>query len=201
MTGTEFWRAPEVKRIADELIPKHHLHLNRHDVVIKYVFRDPAAKSKGSLVYGKARKVTGLSAFLVGLEHADRVETGELVEFFVIEVAHEPWQSLTDRQKQALVDHELCHLDVELTDKGETKLVTRGHDLEEFNEVVKRHGLWRPTVVEFAEVAKSAQLAFPINAGGAGDVLRTGAGLKVGRASTTSALPDPVDLDDQGGDE
>lgn len=122
MPGTEFWRAPEVKAIADELIPKHHIHLNRYDVAIKYVFRDPAARSKGRLVYGRAKKVSGLPA-----------------------------------------------------------LGTRGHDLEEFTEVVKRHGLWRPPVVEFAETAKAAQLAFPINAGSAGDVLRTGAGLRIGQ--------------------
>jgi predicted metallopeptidase len=181
MPGTEYWRAPEVKKIADGLIPKNHIHLNRHDVEIKYVFRDPAARSKGRLVYGRAKKVSGLPAFLVELEHVERVEGEELVDFFVVEIAHEPWQGLTERQRVALVDHELCHLDVELTDKGETKLATRGHDLEEFVEVVRRHGLWRPPVVEFAETAKAAQLAFPINAGSAGDVLRHGSGLLIGQ--------------------
>lgn len=181
MSGTEYWRAPEVERIANELIVKHHDHLNRTDVVIKCVFRDPAAKSKGRVVYGKARKVSGLTAYLVGLEHNDRLDDGEPADFFVVEIAHEPWQGLTGRQRHALVDHELCHLDVELDENGgDRKLCTRGHDLEEFTEVVKRHGLWRPTVVQFAETAKAAQLAFPINAGSAGDVLRTGAGLRIG---------------------
>lgn len=181
MSGTEYWRAPEVERIANELIVKHHDHLSRTDVLIKCVFRDPPAKSRGKLVLGKARKVSGLSAYLVGLEHNDRLDDGEPHDFFVVEIAHEPWQGLTGRQRHALVDHELCHLDVELPDdEGDRKLCMRSHDLEEFEEVVKRHGLWQPKVVQFAETAKSAQLAFPINAGSAGDVLRTGAGLRIG---------------------
>lgn len=198
MTGTEYWRAPEVKKIADELILKHHVHLNRVDISIRYLFREPAAKSRGRVVYGKARKVSGLNAYLVGLEHADRLDDDELVEFFVVEIARVEWIGLTEAQRRALVDHELCHLDVELTDAGDIKLVTRGHDLEEFNEVVKRHGLWRPTVVKFAEVAKSAQLAFPINPGSAGDVLRTGRGVVVGRAGAL-ADAERVDLDDPDG--
>lgn len=179
MTGTTYWRAPEVEAIARELIPKHHEHLGRHDVTVRCLFRNPAARSKGRLVYGKARKVAGLTAYLVGLEHAE-VLGDEPVDFFVVEVAYEPWQGLTERQRRALVDHELCHLDVEISDSDEDrKLVLRGHDLEEFSEVVKRHGLWRPSVAEFTKVAKAAQLAFPIDAGSAGDVLRTGSGVVV----------------------
>lgn len=178
MTGPELWRAPEVARIADELIPKHHDHLNRTDVEIKYFFREPAAKSRGRLVYGQASKVGGRSAFLVKLEHAERLEIDEPIDFFVIEMAHTLWCGLTEPQRRALVDHELSHCDVELDEAGERKLVMRGHDVEEFADVVKRHGLWRPNVVAFTEVAKAAQLAFPISPGSAGDVLRNGAGLR-----------------------
>lgn len=193
MSGTEYWRAPEVAKIADELILKHHDHLNRVDVTIKCLFRHPAAKSHGRVVYGKAGKVGGRSAYLVALEHDVRVDEGEPVDFFVIEIAHEPWQGLTESQRRALVDHELCHLDVELDDiSGDRKLGTRGHDLEEFREVVQRHGLWQPSVAKFTEVAKAAQLAFPINPGSAGDVLRTGAGLRIGRTGSSTEDHDPL---------
>ncbi|HYQ69657.1 putative metallopeptidase [Actinophytocola sp.] len=197
MSGTEYWRAPEVEKIARKLIGKHHEHLNRHDVRVRCLFRDPAARSHGRLVYGKASKVSGRTAYLVGLEHNDRLDDDGPVDFFLIEIAYDPWQGLTERQRIALVDHELCHLEVELpedSDKDRT-LSLRGHDLEEFTEVVKRHGLWRPSVAEFTQVAKSAQLAFPIDAGSAGDVLRTGTGLLVGR-SGASASTERVDLDD-----
>lgn len=194
MSGTEYWRAAEVERIARKLIGKHHEHLNRHDVLVRCLFRDPPARSKGRLVYGKARKVSGFTAYLVGLEHNDRLDDDGPVDFFVVEIAHDLWQGLTERQREALVDHELCHLEVELpeTDDKDRTLSLRGHDLEEFTEVVKRHGLWRPQVAAFTEVAKSAQLAFPIQAGSAGDVLRTGTGLLVGRSgrSVDAERPD-----------
>jgi hypothetical protein len=193
MTGTEYWRAPEVERIARKLIGKHHEHLNRHDVRVRCLFRDPAARSKGKVVYGKARKVSGFTAYLVGLEHNDRLDDDGPTDFFVIEIAYDPWQGLTERQREALVDHELCHLEVEIPDEAKDRVLSlRGHDLEEFTEVVKRHGLWRPSVAAFTNVAKGAQLAFPIDAGSAGDVLRTGTGLLVGRSGA------PVDVEHVG---
>lgn len=179
MAGTEYWRAPEVEVIANRLITEHHEQLNRHDVAIRCVFRHPTAKSKGRLVLGKARKISGLAAHLVGLVHAERLPEDEPVDFFVVEIAHEPWQGLTERQRIALVDHELCHLDVELDDEGDRKLTMRGHDLEEFTEVVERHGLWRPAVQHFAETA-SRQLKLPFQPGSAGDVLRHGSGVLLG---------------------
>lgn len=195
MAGTEYWRAPEVQKIADALIPKHHDHLNRTDVTIRYIFREPAARSHGRLVYGKARKVGGLSAYLVGLEHAERLEDDEPVDFFVVEIARNLWLGLSDLQRRALVDHELSHLDVELNESGDRTLAMRGHDLEEFTDVVKRHGLWRPTVAEFAKVAKAAQLTFDIQPGSAGDVLRTGSGLVTGRSGAAAAQAMAEDYD------
>jgi hypothetical protein len=184
VSGTEYWRAPEVERIARKLIGKHHEHLNRHDVLVRCLFRDPPARSRGKLVLGKARKVSGLAAYLVGLEHNDRLDDDEPIDFFLLEIAYAPWQGLTERQREALVDHELCHLEVELpeSDDKDRMLSLRSHDLEEFAAVVKRHGLWRESLAEFTNVAKSAQLAFPIQAGSAGDVLRTGTGVVVGRS-------------------
>lgn len=180
--GTTYWRAPEVEVIANKLITEHHDHLSRHDVTIRCVFRDPTAKSKGRLVLGKARKIGGLNAHLVGLDRRDVDSLGdEPVDFFVVEVGHKSWLGLTERQRVALVDHELCHLDVEMPEgeDDDRKLVLRGHDLEEFTEVVERHGLWRPVVKSFAETA-SRQLKLDIQPGSAADVLRHGAGVLAG---------------------
>lgn len=157
--ATTYWRAPEVEKIVNDLLPKHHKHLNRHDVQIRCVFRDPVTRSKGKITLGKARKVSGLNAHLVGLSHRDDLGD-EPTDFFVIEIAHKPWEALTEAQRVALVDHELCHLDVEIpdTDDQDRKLAMRGHDLEEFTEVVERHGLWRPQIETFVNTAKHLQL-------------------------------------------
>lgn len=73
----------------------------------------------------------------------------------LIKVAWTIWVALDDKQKLALVDHELCHLYEDL-DSGELKY--RGHDMEEFAEIIQRHGLWNEGVERFMDQAK--QMAF-----------------------------------------
>lgn len=161
MTATTYWRAHEVDEIVEQLLHEHHDHLNRHDIKIVSVFREPVTRAHGRIVLGKARKVGGLNAHLVGLVRKDALDGP--ADFFVVEVAHQPWQHLTNRQKLALVDHELCHFDVEIPEHpdNDRKLIVRGHDLEEFTDVVKRHGLWRPEVEHFARTANN-QLALDV---------------------------------------
>ncbi len=153
---TSYSAAPVVERIAEKLIAAHHQHLAT--VPIRYVWRDKAARSKGNIVLGKARKISGLGAHLVHLVRDD--EPPDEVEFFVIEIAADVWPKLNETQRTALVDHELCHLGVEIPEQDqERKLVLRGHDLEEFAAVVQRHGLWRPAVETF-HAAVATQLTF-----------------------------------------
>lgn len=161
--STTYWRAPEVEEIVGKLVPEHHDHLARHDIKIRCVFRHPVAKSKGKIVLGKARKIGGLNAHLVGLSRRDDLGD-EPADFFVIEIAHKAWEALSEPQRVALVDHELCHFDVEIPDDEDQdrKLIMRGHDLEEFQEVVERHGLWQPDLRTFAKTA-SVQLALAID--------------------------------------
>lgn len=156
-TETRYWRAKEVEGIAERLITQHHEDLE--GVPIKYVFRRPAAVSRGRVVYGKARRIGGLAAHLVALVGRD--EVAGPVAFFVVEIAADPWFTLNEKQRAALVDHELSHLELVQDDDG-TRLALRGHDLEEFVAVVGRHGLWRPAVEEFAAAAIGAQLSLEL---------------------------------------
>jgi hypothetical protein len=183
VTGTEYWRAYEVEKIVADLIPLHHDHLSRTDVTIRCVFRSPTGKRRGHIVLGRARRISGLNAHLVGLDKRDDLND-DPVDFFCIEVASEPWHELTMPQREALVDHELCHFWVSLPDDPEDhrKLVMLGHDLEEFNAVVRRHGLWRPDLKAMAKAIKQGpQLALEDEeesavADAMADALRTGSG-------------------------
>jgi hypothetical protein len=153
---TSYRPASEVRRIATTLIPQHHIDLC--DVRIEYVFREEAAKKNGKIVLGTARKLTGLNAFLAtetdeaGIAHGD-------ADFFVIEIAEDTWQKLNNHQRTALVDHELCHCQVEWSDDGVPTLKMRPHDLEEFRAIVDRHGLWQPDLEHMADVMASARAA------------------------------------------
>lgn len=145
---TEYRPASAVARIAATLIPKHHPELE--GVRIEYVFRDKTAISKGKEVWGKARKITGLSAYLAAKPSSDVVFTEDL---FVIEIAEPVWGDLKEPQRIALVDHELSHCTIDVDeDDGTVKLQMVPHDLEEFRHVVERHGLWRQELEAFASV-------------------------------------------------
>lgn len=79
-------------------------------------------------------------------------------DFFLISIWYEGWVNMTPEQRRALIDHELCHCIVEEDEEtGNTKLGMRGHDIEEFNEIVSRHGFWRPEVQTFVEEAQAGQ--------------------------------------------
>lgn len=81
---------------------------------------------------------------------------------FVILLNEEVWRSedWTDKQKKALLDHELCHVTVSLDktdavrtdDKGRTLYRMRRHDIEEFRVIVRRHGCYKADLEEFAAV-------------------------------------------------
>jgi predicted metallopeptidase len=150
---TTYWRAKDVEAIVEQLVPEHHDHLERPDVTIRCVFRDTVAKSRGRMVLGKARKISGPNAHLVGLVRRDDLGD-DPADFFVIEVPAEPWQHMSEAQRVALVDHELSHFYVALPEDPEEprKLVMVSHDLEEFHAVVARHGLWRPDLKALAKV-------------------------------------------------
>ncbi|MBW3663561.1 MAG: hypothetical protein KY469_10715 [Actinobacteria bacterium] len=139
--------APDVAQVAAPLVSQHHHRLV--DAPIVYIFRDSAPRSRGRMVLGRARVTKGLPAFLAAVAAGDASE--EYIEaqeyaFFVVEIAEDWWVGAEPGQRAAVVDHELCHLDVD-DESGDLSL--RGHDLEEFNDVVARHGLWRDDVSRF----------------------------------------------------
>ena len=86
----------------------------------------------------------------------------ELFDYdFVIVLNKEFWEDPEfDRAKKlALLDHELCHAARAVDADGDTGVDTknrpvwrqRGHDVEEFEEIVTRHGVWKRDLERFAE--------------------------------------------------
>jgi Putative phage metallopeptidase len=152
--------ADEVRDIAREVIAAVPDHAALADVRIEYVFRDKAPRSKGRIVLGRARKITGLNAYLAD-KRIRALSTPS--PFFVVEISEDTWQGLSPAQRRALVDHELCHCRVEVDDDGEVVLSTRGHDFEEFASIIRRHGLWS-TAAETVAAAVCEQLALAVDA-------------------------------------
>jgi len=154
---TEYTEAKEVQAVAAEVIRAHHRHLIGER--IEYVFRSKHAKKAGKVVLGTARLVQGLNAFLAApTDEEQDVFSGDAGEtFFVMEIAKDTWKELDEKQRVALVDHELCHMWVEdeVDDDGNEKRVFKilAHDVEEFTPIINRHGLWKPDLEAFGTVA------------------------------------------------
>lgn len=127
----EYSEAFEVRKTATSLIKNFHEHLL--NVRIEYLFVDEPIKVRGRKVAGRARKISGLNAYLA------TDDDDEPKEFFVMEVVKAIWDRLSPKGKKALTDHELCHFWVDM-DTG--KLSIKAHDVEEFHEIVDRYGAW-----------------------------------------------------------
>lgn len=108
-------------------LTEHHPHLD--GVRIAVVCQDTASKKDGKVQLASTSKPTGKLTALI----PDSYD-------FVICIAEDEWHGLSVRQRQAVIDHELCHCALDPF-SGEGVLV--GHDFEEFGAVIKRHGLWR----------------------------------------------------------
>ena len=77
---------------------------------------------------------------------------------FIIIVNKVIYDDLTPKQKTALLDHELCHAIVKVTEDDEgnekIKFSIEEHDFEEFNCILERHGLWTDTSKVLAKTCR-----------------------------------------------
>ncbi|HPD15830.1 MAG TPA: putative metallopeptidase [Planctomycetota bacterium] len=118
---------------------------------IAWVFRSKAARHAGKAVLGTSRKLSALHALLTLGPAGDRGGFD-----LAVVLAKDLWDTLSVDKRRAIVDHELCHFDLD----GEGGFLLRPHDLEDFVEVVQRHGLqWREQVA-YAQACQQRTLEF-----------------------------------------
>ena len=60
--GAEYSKADEVREVARDLIVNYHTHLM--NTRIEYLFIDPPPKSKGQVVWGSVKVISGEYAYL-----------------------------------------------------------------------------------------------------------------------------------------
>lgn len=149
-------KAPDVAAVAQRIIPLYHARLcdPENPVRIDYLFVDPPPESRGQVKWGKCEVITGLKAYLAAEE-----DDGTQTPFFVVSIADKVWQVLNDAQREALVDHELCHAGVNVGEHGELKLSIIPHDVEEFAVIVERHGLWESEIKRLVDAALGRETA------------------------------------------
>lgn len=132
-------KAPEVQRFADTLIVEYHPDLS--EAKILYLFTDSNRTQGGHTVLGTTGKLSSVQRFLSG--GLEAVEDGY---DFIIMISKMTWDGHSDKQKTALVDHQLSHCRLKSKTNPKTGEIRRwwavvGHEVEEFVGVVERHGL------------------------------------------------------------
>lgn len=104
----------------------------------------------GHIVLGKCVRVTDLHREFEAYD-------------FIVVLNKEYWEAFSPEQRLALMDHELCHaaarLDAKTSEqqqdeKGRKVWRTCKHDIEEFREVVERHGCYKADLEAFAKALR-----------------------------------------------
>jgi hypothetical protein len=146
--------APMYERL-DAIVNDHHEDLRRANARIALAWQLGLKPDvDGRLVLGRCRKSTDLDRELFAFD-------------FVILLNRDFWQNprVTDEQRDALLDHEVCHCGISYDETGEPKVDDRGrtvfrtvkHSIEEFTEVIERHGVYKSDLEGFARALRRAE--------------------------------------------
>ena len=141
-------RDSEPYLLLEEIVEEHHEELLSAKIVLAWR-KSLRADVDGHLILGKCVKASDLQRELIDYD-------------FVILLNKEVWDNpeFTVDKKKALIDHELCHAaPAEDAETGEQKVDEKGrfvwrirkHDIEEFREIVQRHGCYKNDLEKFAE--------------------------------------------------
>lgn len=149
LVKVEWRRMPEVEAIIDELVKKHHRHLERARIVV--LGKPKAGKRRGKTNVATASKAPAALNALV------KDEIGEV--HYQIAIGLDAWDKLDAKKRRIVLDHELCHFAGQ-DEAGKWGLV--GHDVEEFTTILGRHGAWTADLELFVKQAK--QLELPLSA-------------------------------------
>ena len=118
--GEKVEDADSVRTIANNLIPLFHSRIRSKSFAYLFV------EKMGD---GDRIKLGSAAAANAKVRHIANVD-------FILTFNWTAWRELSLEQKVALVDHELCHCDVDL-DSGRPVMLK--HDIEEFGAIVSRH--------------------------------------------------------------
>jgi hypothetical protein len=147
----EYKQSDEISIIAGKMIQSNHQHLK--NAAIAYLIHKVDNDKKDPLALpekrqGQSHKIA--SAKLVPENYK------ALTGFdFLLTVDERFWLLFDEEKKIALVDHELKHMRQDIDG-----FYCANHDIEEFSDVVVRHGMWKADVRRFFD---AVQMALPFH--------------------------------------
>lgn len=140
-----------------------HRHLAENEISIGYLMRSVGKEKGGKLELGSVHDVKHMAQGAFKELFAQLLEgmLGELPQFVMVLDAGF-WATASDRDAEALVWHELCHVK-QATDRygaprfdmdGRPVYKLREHDVAAFNSEVARYGTWSPDLRDFVAAAQ-----------------------------------------------
>lgn len=133
----ELSRAKDLESICERIIDSFYPQLYGVDILC--VLRSSKFPDRPTTI-ARIEKISGLKAFLWSKRD------GAQDSFFLIQLVVPLWNDRTPSQQVAILDHEICHIDI---DPETANLGLRDHSIEEFPEVVERHGAYHDGLVLF----------------------------------------------------
>lgn len=123
--------------LAREILRQHHADLLDFEVVFQFAVNE---NGKGEMVDPKPNKHGVIKLGKAKCFPAEERSAG--CPDFLITLCYNWWEQATDKQRAALVDHELCHCGVD--DGPDDSLVPMSvpHEFEGFLDELRRHGAW-----------------------------------------------------------
>jgi predicted metallopeptidase len=141
--AVEYNRAPgSVRIVVKKIRRKHYPEFKKAKIVV-------LMRSGNWNKYGTIRRVS------------KQMRASGIDGDYILTLHGEKWGQLSEKQRRALVDHELYHMVKQKKKNREGKIriqwKLRHHDIEEFGAIVKRYGLWEPGLVMFAKAMRGAK--------------------------------------------
>ena len=139
------------------------VHLHDHEVSFGWLMRNESKHKGNKVELGSVHDVTTMfqGGFKdLGLQLLEGM-LGYLPAFLVVLDWHF-WQQASATERDALVHHELLHVQQAIDKFGAPRFDRDGlpvfkcvgHDIEAFRAEVARFGAWRPDIAEFLETAR-----------------------------------------------
>jgi len=115
-----------------DLVAKYHPDLGGVVDHIAVIFKEKASQVGDVPVIGKTAKASPLFAVL-----------GDTPWKFIITLASDEWNNMSEPERLALLDHHLCACGVEEDAQQNLKCFVKIPDVSFFKGEVERHGFWR----------------------------------------------------------
>lgn len=150
----ELSEAESVESIAKSIMQTCHADLLTAHFL--YVFVEKASKKSGRFVAATIKKASPSETYLFNLH------TGNSLDFIMI-VALDQWNDMDEATRRATIDHVLCRCVVVVNDDGSRVYNLQEPTIQEFPEILRRHGAYTEALRDFVSVASEfAELLDPM---------------------------------------